>query len=61
MGIGEIRRLLIDDAEGLCATLDAAVQSAVDAFVDPWQEAGTPVHPLQFTTVVKTLEPEPTR
>jgi nitrite reductase (NADH) large subunit len=61
VGIAEIRRLLVDDAEGLCASLDAAVQAAVDAFVDPWQEAGAPIHPLQFTSVVGTLETEPTR
>ncbi len=59
VGIGELRRLLVDDAEGICAELDAAVQAAVDAFVDPWEEAAVPVHPLQFTTVVKTLETEP--
>ena len=53
------RRLLVDDADGICAGLDAAVQAAVDAYVDPWQEAAAPVHPLQFTTVAKTLEPEP--
>jgi len=60
IGIAEIKRLLVDDADGICAGLDAAVQAAVDAFVDPWQEAAAPVHPLQFTTVVKTFEPEPT-
>jgi nitrite reductase (NADH) large subunit len=52
IGIGEIQRLLVEDAEGLCADLDTAVQAAVDAFVDPWQEGTTPVHPLQFTTRV---------
>jgi nitrite reductase (NADH) large subunit len=59
VGIAELKRLLIDDADGICARLDAAVQAAVDAYVDPWQEAAAPVHPLQFTTVVKTLETEP--
>jgi nitrite reductase (NADH) large subunit len=58
VGIDEIRRLLIDDAEDLCASLDAAVQAAVDAFVDPWQEAAVPVHPHQFTTVVGGAVPE---
>ena len=58
VGIDEIRRLLIDDAEDLCASLDAAVQAAVDAFVDPWQEAAVPVHPHQFTTVVGAAVPE---
>jgi len=58
LGIDSLRRVLVDDAEGLCEGLDAAVQAAVDAFVDPWQEAAAPVHPLQFTTVVKTLATE---
>ena len=52
LGVARLRRLLIDDAEGLCAALDAAVQAAVDAYVDPWQEAATPIHPAQFMTVV---------
>jgi nitrite reductase (NADH) large subunit len=60
LGIAELRRLLVDDDDGIGARLDAAVQAAVEAFVDPWQEAATPVHPLQFHTVAKTLEPEPT-
>jgi nitrite reductase (NADH) large subunit len=50
LGIDHIRRVLIDDAENICAGLDAAVQAAVDAFVDPWQEGEAPVHPLQFRT-----------
>ena len=50
LGIDYIKRVLIDDAEDICAELDAAVQAAVDAFVDPWQEGSAPVHPLQFHT-----------
>ena len=56
IGIGALQRLLVEDAEGLCASLDAAVQAAVDAFVDPWQEGHVPVHPLQFTTLVSTAD-----
>ena len=52
LGVARLRRLLIDDADGLCAALDAAVQAAVDAYVDPWQEAAAPIHPAQFMTVV---------
>ena len=52
LGVARLRRLLIDDAEGLCAALDGAVQAAVDAYVDPWQEAAAPIHPAQFMTVV---------
>ena len=58
IGIGELQRLLVEDGEGICAGLDAAVQAAVDAFVDPWQEGTAPVHPLQFTTVVNRAPAE---
>ena len=52
IGIAHLRRLLVDDSDSLCAALDAAVQVAVDAFVDPWEEGTAPVHPLQFRTLV---------
>ncbi|MGQ0504109.1 MAG: (2Fe-2S)-binding protein, partial [Myxococcaceae bacterium] len=48
VGIEPLRALLVDDSEGIAARLDEAVQSAVDAFVDPWLEASAPVHPAQF-------------
>ena len=53
VGIAELRRLLVDDEDGLCASLDAAVQAAVDAYVDPWDEADAPFHPAQFTRVIE--------
>ena len=28
------------------------MQQAVDAYVDPWQEAAAPVHPAQFVPVL---------
>jgi nitrite reductase (NADH) large subunit len=54
IGIEKLRSLLVDDAEGICAQLDIDIQAAVDAYVDPWQEAVDPVHPSQFAD---TLEP----
>jgi nitrite reductase (NADH) large subunit len=54
VGIEKLRSLLVDDVEGICARLDADIQAAVDAYVDPWQEAVEPVHPSQFAD---TLEP----
>ena len=39
VGIEALRRVLVDDAEGIAARLDAAIQAAVDAYDDPWQEA----------------------
>ncbi len=58
VGIDRIRRLLVQDEEGICGTLDAAIQAAVDAYKDPWQEAVTPVHPAQFVTVVRRSDVE---
>ena len=52
VGIDRIRRLLIDDAEGIVAALDAAMQASIDSYTDPWLEAGAPTHPAQFTTVL---------
>jgi nitrite reductase (NADH) large subunit len=54
-GIEKLRRVLVDDEEGICARLDAEIQAAVDAYVDPWQEAGKPVHPEQFTSLVESV------
>ncbi len=54
VGIESLRRLLVDDAESICARLDAEMQAAVDAYRDPWREAEIPVHRNQF---VSTLAP----
>lgn len=54
LGIDKLRKLLVDDEEGICARLDADVQAAVDAFVDPWREADWPANPTQFAA---TLDP----
>jgi nitrite reductase (NADH) large subunit len=56
LGIETIRRLLVDDEEGICAELDAGIEAAVKAYVDPWQEAARPVHPSQFTNTLTTAE-----
>jgi nitrite reductase (NADH) large subunit len=49
LGIEKLQAVLVQDAEGQAARLDAAIQEAVDAYVDPWQEAGLPIHPEQFS------------
>jgi len=56
LGIDRLRGLLVNDVEGICERLDRDIQSAVDAYVDPWQEANDPVHPAQFSG---SLAPEP--
>jgi nitrite reductase (NADH) large subunit len=58
VGIETLRRLLVDDAEGMAARLDGEIQAAVDAYVDPWaREAEDPVHPAQFVDVVGEATP----
>ena len=50
MGIDLIRAIVVEDAEGTAAALDAAIQDSVDAYRDPWLEADEPVHASQFAT-----------
>src|SRR5690606_25146523 len=52
LGIEKIRAVVVDDAEGIAAALDAAIEAAVGAYVDPWSEAAAPVHPSQFVSLV---------
>jgi nitrite reductase (NADH) large subunit len=59
MGIDRLRGVLVDDAEGICAELDAAIGAAAEAYVDPWQEATAPVHPSQFVDLLEPIGPEP--
>src|SRR3954454_19567177 len=48
LGIDRIRAVVVEDAEGVAAGLDARVQQAVDAYRDPWLEGREPVTPGQF-------------
>lgn len=58
LGIEKLRRVLIDDEEGICARLDAEIEAAVAAYVDPWQEAVQPHHPSQFVNILPKAEVE---
>jgi nitrite reductase (NADH) large subunit len=59
LGIEKLRRLLVADEEGIGARLDADIQAAVDAYVDPWLEAATPAHPEQFSNVIESAPLRP--
>jgi nitrite reductase (NADH) large subunit len=59
LGIEYLRSILIEDAEGICARLDQEIQQAVDAYVDPWQEAIVPANPTQFVNNLKMIEKQP--
>jgi nitrite reductase (NADH) large subunit len=59
IGIEKLKRILVDDEEGICEQLDKDIEAAVSAYVDPWLEAEQPVHPTQFTNIVGTLQHNP--
>jgi nitrite reductase (NADH) large subunit len=53
VGIERIQAIVVGDAEGIAARLDAAMAESIAAYRDPWAtEAAAPVHPAQFTTVL---------
>jgi nitrite reductase (NADH) large subunit len=49
IGIETLKKILVEDSEGIAARLDADIQKAVDAYVDPWKEAELPAYPGQFS------------
>ena len=59
VGIEKVRSVLVEDSEGICARLDAEIEAAVQAYVDPWQEAIEPVHPSQFVNSLVQIEKTP--
>ena len=50
IGVDRIRAVIVDDADGIAADLDAAIHDAVAAYRDPWKERSEPATPGQFRT-----------
>jgi nitrite reductase (NADH) large subunit len=50
VGIDAIRRVLVDDIEGISPRLDAAIQASIDAYRDPWLEAKRHLVPSSSTS-----------
>ncbi|MFJ6156989.1 nitrite reductase large subunit NirB [Pseudarthrobacter sp. NPDC092184] len=50
VGIAHLRAVIVDDAHGIAAQLDASMQASVDSYVDPWSERADPQTPGQFRT-----------
>ncbi|MFI7585769.1 nitrite reductase large subunit NirB [Spongisporangium articulatum] len=48
VGLQTVQAVVVDDAEGTAAGLDARIQEAVDAYRDPWKEGQDPAVPGQF-------------
>lgn len=50
LGIDRIRAVVVDDADGIAAGLDAAMEASIAAYTDPWKERAEPATPGQFRT-----------
>ena len=56
VGIERLRAIVVDDTEGLAAALDSELQKAIDAYEDPWLEAGRPKTAHQFSSTLPVLQ-----
>ena len=52
VGLEKIRAIVVDDAEGMVAALDANMQASVEATYDPWKEALAPKTANQFASLI---------
>lgn len=55
VGLDELKALLVDDRDGLVAGLAERMQTAVDAYADPWLEGRVPATPGQFDSALPLL------
>ncbi|MFL5337619.1 MAG: nitrite reductase large subunit NirB, partial [Geminicoccaceae bacterium] len=53
IGLERIKAVVVDDAEGIVAELDAAMEKSCAAVSDPWKEANAPKTANQFATQVE--------
>jgi nitrite reductase (NADH) large subunit len=56
VGIEKIRAVVVQDSEHIAERLDAAMQSTVDAYRDPWLEATQPATPNQFASHLPVIQ-----
>ncbi|MEY2456390.1 MAG: nitrite reductase large subunit, partial [Acidimicrobiaceae bacterium] len=54
-GLDELKALLVDDRDGIIAGLQERMQTAVDAYIDPWQEGRTPATTGQFSDALPLI------
>ena len=50
VGLEKIKAIVVDDAEGMAARLDAAMEAQVSAYRDPWLDRDEPATANQFRT-----------
>jgi nitrite reductase (NADH) large subunit len=48
IGLDELKALLVDDRDGFVGGLEERMQTAIDAYADPWQEGRAPATEGQF-------------
>jgi nitrite reductase (NADH) large subunit len=56
VGIERIKKVVVEDSEGIAARLDAAIAATVDSYKDPWKEAYAPATPNQFLSTLPVLQ-----
>ncbi|MEP7190291.1 MAG: NAD(P)/FAD-dependent oxidoreductase, partial [Roseiflexaceae bacterium] len=59
IGVDTLHSIVIDDSEGICASLDERLQASIDAYIDPWLEAVQPATPNQFAAQLPVIALEP--
>ena len=55
IGIDKVRQVVVEDAEGIGASLDAEIERTANSFQDPWREGANPIHPAQFAEVLEPV------
>jgi nitrite reductase (NADH) large subunit len=55
VGLDELKALLVEDRDGIVGALEERIQTAVDAYADPWGEGRTPVTDGQFADALPLI------
>ncbi|HEY0815685.1 MAG TPA: nitrite reductase large subunit NirB [Pseudonocardia sp.] len=55
IGLDELKALLVEDRDGVVGGLEERLQTAVDAYADPWQEGRTPATEGQFADALPLI------
>jgi nitrite reductase (NADH) large subunit len=55
IGLDELKALLVEDRDGIVAGLEERIQTAIDAYADPWQEGRAPATEGQFADALPLI------
>ena len=56
VGIDKIRAIVVHDAEGIAADLDAAIRASIDAYRDPWKQAYSAPPSTEFASLLPVIQ-----